>query len=254
MSRWLVAAAVLLGGAAACGDGGGSALERADEHLAGLTSGELDLAVTAEGGGSGPVGFRVTGPFSWAGDHELAVVDLTHVQVAGDEEVEQRVVSDGEAAVVVVDGEVVEVPASELAALRVGDGSGGIGDLGVAGWVVGAEESEGEDGATVVRGEVDVADMLSDLARVAAQVAGEPDLPAPDGDAADRLRDLVESSEIEVVLDGDDLRSLRATVDFAAPGDVELRRALGRYAAARLIVELSLAELDDPLEVDLPTR
>ena len=237
--RALGATVALLAGLVACGDSGdGQVLGAAEEKTAELSRGVLSLKFAATTGtpvnATGPVGFELRGPFSFEGTGELATVDLTHVRLLGDSTQEMRLVSTGERAYLVVAGEdAVELTAAQAAPLRLGDGNGGVTDLGFAGWVERAVVKEG-DGVDTVTGDVNVPDMLSDLTRISAQIAGER-IDAVDDDAAAELQRVVRSSDIEVVV-GDDhlLRSLHAVVDFGGVVPAALREHLGEYAGARL--------------------
>jgi hypothetical protein len=106
-----VCALVLLG---ACGGGDdGGALTDAEDAMAELRAGRIELQLAAAAGGddpTGPVGFRIAGPFSFEGDGALALADLTYTRLLGDEELTTQVVSTGDAVYVVTDGEVVELP------------------------------------------------------------------------------------------------------------------------------------------------
>jgi hypothetical protein len=195
----------------------------------------------------------VDGPFSYSGEGELAIVDLAYTQLLGDEQVTTRVVSTGTAAYVVADDEVVELAGDDVEPLRLGDGNGGVTDLGIGGWIRDPEVVDGDGGRTIT-GEVAVADFLGDLARVGAEVAGDPDVEPLDGDAAERLEGLVQSSEAEVVVGDDGLpQSLRMVVDFGSEVPPELQEALGPYASARLELTMALERLTEPLQVEAPT-
>ena len=105
----------------------------------------------------------------------------------------------------------------------------------------------------VVTGTVDAADLLGDIVRIASQAAAAGDVGPLDGDAAERLADLVRSSAIEVVIGDDDLpRSVDATLDFGADVPEELVDALGPYAAAQLRMLVQLAPLDGDLRIEAP--
>ena len=236
---------------AACGGADPSTLEAAEEAMADLRAGQLSLELTASSPDGGPVGFRMEGPYSIAGEGELPVFDITYTQLAGEAEVVTQVVSTGEEAFVVVDGEATRIEGDAAEGLRMGEGEGFTG-LGIAGWVVDPEEDRrGDD--TVVTGRVDAADLLGDLARIVSQVAGAGDAAAPSGDDADRLRSLVRSSDAEVVVGEDDLpRTIDLTVDFGGEVPDELVDALGPYAAATLELHLELDAIDEDLEVDAP--
>ena len=258
MRRALVALAIAAAaaGGGACGGGEGGPLEDAEEAMAGLDAGRLHLQLASTAGiddATGPVGFRMEGPFSM-GEGTLPVLDLRYTRLLGDRESVIQVVSTGEAAFVVADGKTVEVPPEEAAGLRLGDGDGGIADLGIAGWVRDPEVEDRGGGVRVVRGTVDVADLLSDLARIGAQAGGGGAGERLDGENAERLQRMARASDFVAELGRDDLpRSLRAVVDFAGAVPDELREALGPYAAARMELTLSLGRLTAPLEVEAPT-
>ena len=251
---------MVLVAATACGGDGDDddVLAQVEEQLAELQSGEMALALTASTGAgedeAGPLGFRVEGPFSFDSGGDLPVFDLTYTRLL-DEEEELRVGSDGEQAWVIAGGEVTDVPAGQLDALRLGEG-GAAPDLDLAGWV--GEAAFTEDGdEVVITGDLDVLELLQDLQRLVAEVEGQAgDEGAEiDDESADRLRSLVRSSDVEIVADADShrLRSLRATVDFGGDTPPELQEALGAYAAARLELTLTLEELSDDLNVERPS-
>lgn len=251
----VVLAAVAGATLAACGDDGGP-LADADKAMAELHAGRLRVQLSATAGtdeATGPVGFRMEGPFSTA-DGELPVLDLRYTSLLGDDEAVTRVVSTGEAVYVVADGEVTEVPPEDAGALRLGDGGGGVADLGIAGWVRDPKVETRDDGSRTVTGTVDVADWLSDLARIGEQVGGGAGGDRRlDDEATERLQGLARSSRLTAELGPDDLpRSLRTVVDFAGRVPEELRQALGPYAAARIELTLSLEPLTEPLEVAKP--
>lgn len=250
----LALAAVL----AACGDDD-SPLAAADKAMAGLDAGRMELQLSASAGTDAPtgaVGFRMEGPFSTAGGAGggLPVLDLRYTNLLGGEERVTRVVSTGEAVFVVVDDEVTEVPPEDAADLRLGDGSGGIADLGIEGWARDAKVQERDDGTRVVTGKVDVADFLSDLARIGEQAGGGAGATGKlEAAAARRLQEMARTSELSVEVGPDDLpRKLRAVVDFGATVPEELREALGPYASARLQLTLTIGRLTAPLKVAKP--
>lgn len=224
--------------------------------MAELDAGRMDLQLSATAGDqtpTGPVGFRMEGPFSFTGGGPLPVLDLRYTRLLGGERGVVRVVSTGQELFVVDGGEVRQVPEDAAARLRLGDRGGGFADLGVAGWVREPRVEEGAGGGRVVRGTVDVGDLLSDLARLAGQVGGVDSEPLDD-EAAQRLDRLARASEATVELGDDDLpRSVRAVVDFGGTVPDDLRRALGQYAAARLELTVALERLEGPLTVAKPT-
>lgn len=238
MIRRLLGIAVALAALAGCGGASGP-LAAADDHLAGLDAGTIDLSLTAAGTGR-PVGFSMEGTFDSTGDGDYPVLDMTYSRLLGGSHQTSRLRSDGSEVTVTSGGQTIVVPDEQLDSLRLGDGDGGVGDLGIDGWVADPKTGDTPSGK-VVTGRVDVADFLSDLARVMAGVRGEADIVPPEGAAADRLDALVESSQLRAVLDDDDhLRSLEATVRFAARSAARLRPTLGDYTGASLRLRLKV--------------
>ena len=256
LGRGALAGLLALGALGACG-GDDTPLAAADKAMAGLDAGKVRLQLTATAGvdsPTAPVGFRMEGPFSTA-KGTLAVLDLRYTRLLGGKEDVTQVVSTGDAVYVVAGGRVTEVPTADAARLRLGDGDGGVSELGVAGWAEDAKVQKRADGTRLVTASLDVADLLSDLARISEQAGGGTGSGLKlDADAAGRLRRLVRSSVLTVELGPDDLpRSLQAVVDFGGQVPDELRQALGPFAAARLELDLAVERLTKPLVVDKPT-
>jgi hypothetical protein len=254
----LVTAALLVAALGACGDGGGdNPLADSERAMAELKEGRITLQLDATAGpdeGAGPVGFRMEGPFSFAGDGTLPVLDLQYTRLLGENEQTSRVLSTGEAMYVVADGQTTAVPANATGGLRLGeaDGDGGFADLGIAGWIEQPVTSKAKDGSRIVTGELDVADLLSDLARTGAQAGIGLDADDLDGDA-EHLRRQVQHSEMVVEIGADDLpRSVQATVDFGDDLPPKLAEVLGPYASTRIHLTLSIERLAEPLRVAAP--
>jgi hypothetical protein len=256
----MATSAILIAGA--CGGAKESVLRTAERRTADQQAGELSLELAASSGvdeqRTGPVGFRVEGPFSFDSENELAVVDLTYTQLLGANTEEMRLVSTGSKAYVTAAGETLEVPDNQLAALKLSDDNTGVAELGFAGWVDDPVVADGPavdgDATQRITGTLDVPDMLSDLARIAAQVGGSDDLAPIKGDDATRIQSLVKTSDVEIIVGKDDhrLRSLHVVADFGREVPTELRDALGPYAATHLELTVSLRELTEPLEVTAP--
>jgi hypothetical protein len=199
----------------------------------------------------------VAGSFSFESEGDLPILDLTYTQLLGDEERATTVLSTGEAAYVVTDGSAVEVPESELGALRLGEGERpeGFDDLGIAGWVDDPEVSPSpQDGEIdVVTGNLDVADLLGDLARVIGPFAGG-ELPLLDEGSAASVAELVEVEEVEVLIGRGDRRLERfeARLRFGADAPEAVRAALGDASSAALRIVLVAQELTAPLVVEAP--
>jgi hypothetical protein len=237
---------------AACGGEDDSTLGRAEQAMADLDAGTMALELSATTPDvADPVGFRVEGSFSFTSDGELPRFDFDYTELlAGDENV-ASISSDGETVWVELDGQVTEVDGEETASLRLGDDEG-FADLGIASWVDEPTEEE-RGGDVVITGAVDAADLLGDLARIASQVAAAGEVGELEGDDAERLAGLVQSSAIEVVIGEDDLpRSVDATIDFGATVPDELAAALGPYAAAQLRLVVELEPLTGELTVEPP--
>ena len=230
----------------ACGKEVAGPLADADRAMAKLDAARIDLAVMAtkadDSRSENPVGFRMEGPFSYEDDRPFPELDLRYTSLLGARQQAVRVVSDGHTVELVHDsGARTAVPPQQANLLRLGPGNGGIADLGIGGWVKDAAVVERPDGTRLVTGQVNVADLLSDLARINAQAAGTEAGKSLDGDRARRLDRLARQSEFTAELDHNDLpRQLRATLDFGPEMPAELRAALGPYASPRLEVSLSV--------------
>jgi hypothetical protein len=266
LSRFLAATAALTIGLSACGGDDaearspGEVLAAAEERAGGLRRGVMSLRVAASAGGAdptGPVGFALDGSFSFDGDGDLPVLDLTYRRLLGDSESATAMRSTGRAAFVSVDGATYQLPDDQLAGLRRADGAG-LGALGVAEWFTTPVLDDGEpiDGTMThrVTGQLDAAAMLVDLAAVDDRLGGGSGLPALSPESAERLRGLAEGTTIELLVNADDRLPRRLTASARLHGRVpaELQEALGRAADARLDVSLELSELDEPLEVAAP--
>lgn len=253
----IVAASVTVG----CGDGGGSTLADADEALASLRSARITLAMTSTASGDDeatePVGFALEGSYDLDAGSTFPVLDLTYTRLLGGEEQVLQFRSDGDTLVAGPEGELVEVPPEQAGPLRRSDdtSAGVVDGLGIEGWVEDASEEDGPevDGTAtrLITGAVDVADLLADLAVLTSQVAGAPGIEPVDEGAADRLRELVRSSSIEVLVGrADDVpRRLAASVAFGTEVADELRGALGPYAGVTLDVELTVDAPGEPVPV-----
>lgn len=243
----LLAGAVMLALAASgCGREEPGPLADTDRALAELDAGRIDVAVmattAADPHSENPVGFRMKGPFSYRAERPFPELDLRYTSLLGAGEQAVRIVSDGHSVELVHDsGDRTPVPPRQASLLRLGDGDGGIADLGVAGWVIDPAVVERPDGTRLVTGRVDVADLLSDLARLNASAAAtQPDTSLDHGRAR-RLDRLTRKSEFTADLGRDHLpRRLQAVLDFGRELPAELRAALGPYASPRLEVSLSV--------------
>lgn len=235
----------------ACGSGG-SALDETAAKLNDIDSAALSLEVTASSGDEAVVGFGLTGPFSFVSDGELPIGELELTERRGDEETQRTLISDGDAAFLVVDGQAYQLPDDLVAPLQLGDdGDSGLGGLDLAGWVDEAETKKGTGGTEVITGGADAVAALNDLLPLMAG-SGAP-TSAIEGEAAQRLTRAVERSEIRIVTGADDriLRRLELSITFGARSG-EARRVLGELGAPQLEVVLELDRVNEEVRVDAP--
>lgn len=242
--RALLRLAVVALLAVSCGsDEADGVLSDAQDHLAELTEGRIDFSLTASAGGTGPVGFRIEGPFSF-GDGTVPVLDLTYTRIRGDAEDVVRVRADGASVTVTEDGETTEVPERRLGALRLDDGAAtGVDEFALSEWFDDVDVATSGD-RTTLTGRADVPALLADLNRFVAEVAGEAGVGPLDDTAADRIEDAVRRATLTLTTEGDDhrLRTLEASLDFGARAPARLADALGRYARPRLDLRLEVAD------------
>lgn len=250
MKRLLPALLVLVLVTIGCADDGGGAdgaLEEAQEHLLDAESGHFSLTLEGEREGE-PVGITVDGSFSYE-ESEYPKVDVDYDRRRGTERSENTFRSDGTAAWIIEGAVVTPVSLQALQGLREREGiAATVPDLHIAAWVEDPERT-----GDVIRGRVDVGALVGDLRVLAAETDGNrADAELPDA-AAERLREALRDSSIEVRL-GDDgeFRSLVAVLDFGDEIPEDVDRGLASYAASRLELRMTLEPLDEPLEVEQP--
>ena len=141
-----------------------------------------------------------------------------------------------------------------------GEGGGPLAELDVASWTRDAWLSEGArvDGRRTerVRGSVDVAEAINDLARVLEQTGGGEaveGLAELEDEDADQVEEAVRSSPIEIVFGKQDrlLRRLRVTLDFAIEPR-ELRGELGRLSGAKVTLDLRISDPNGQVRIEEP--
>jgi hypothetical protein len=227
-------------------------LVRAQQSLDERRSGQIEFSMTASAEEGEPVGFEVEGEYSFEEGRELAVLDLEYRQILGEESVKTRVVSTGERAWAVNEETTTELDADQRAVLRVDQAETAtpVTSLDLEGWLVdGTAVAKG--GRTTVEGEIRASAMVEDVQELAAQMAGAASGDM-DADTAEQIDRAVERSEMTLATEGDEFRSLKATVEFGASVPPALRRALGRYAGATLELTVRVADVNTPLEIDPP--
>ncbi len=253
--------------ATACGGAETDALRAMDEKLRTIDSGRLSLSVTGAATGqgdgeAGPVGFRLEGPFSFKTETPLPIARLSYARLLGQgREQEGTFISTGTAAFVETGGETFQIPEDTVQGLQLDpkapNRSSGLDQLRLSSWV---EEPElAQEGDTdVITGRLDPAEAFGDLAALARQL-GVPetaDLQELGDQDRERLERLVEASSVRIVSGRADhvLRDLQVRVDLRPTTDPKIRQALGRLGGARLDIRLTLAEVNQPVQVEAPAK
>jgi hypothetical protein len=256
-----VAVTLLLAG---CSTTPGEVVAETASNLEELRSGLLELRVSATSapGDDGPAeaGFELLGSFQLPDEDELPVADLQYSQLGLDEPVTQGFISTGESVFVEVDGQAYEL-APEQTETLLGGGGGDtplFGDASVEDWIRDPElhEGEGLDGVKVdrVTGELDVVAALNDLFTIAQRFGGATSFEPIEGDDAEQLENAVTSSTIEIISGSEDrlLRRLLIEVEMGIEESRGLSDILGPLAGVTLLLDLSISEPNEPIEVEEP--
>ena len=263
MKRLAVAAALMLS-LASCGADASDVVTETAHNLEELRSGLLELRVFTESAPgeeeTAQAGFELIGSFQLPEEGALPVADLEYTDVGADEPVTQGFIATGEQAFIEVDGQAYEIPPDQTQTLL---GTGGNDEpvfegASVDDWLVDPELTEGEslDGAEVdrVSGELDVVTALNDLFGIAQRFGASAAFTPIEGDEAERLENAVESSSMEIITGSEDrlLRRLLIEVELALGEDVELAEVLGPLAGTSFIIDMSISEPNQPIEVEPP--
>jgi hypothetical protein len=260
-----LAALAAVAALAGCGGGGDAnrILSRTAADLGKIRSGDLTLrlVVSPREGTKGRIGFVLRGPFALRRD-ALPIARIAYTQIAGARQATVTFLSTGEQAYALANGKAYELPASATEQIRRaasglgGSGSGGLGSFRVDSWF---DDPKAEDGGEV--GGADTDHVTADLDVVAAAngllelVRGlGREAPPIKGREADRLRDAVESSSIDVWSGKDDhlLRRLLLEAQLGFDVPESLRRALGDVVGARVEFELAVSDPNTPVHVAPP--
>ena len=225
------------------------------KKLAEVRSGEISLDVSiAPEGSDEATGFVLEGVFSLPQEPgELPEADLAYTQSGDGEEVEGRFVSDGESIYVELEGDTTELPADQVDGFRAqGDDSDAsvFEGLDATTWFEDPQTEESGDEVTLT-GDLDVVTALNDIFEVASNF-GAPMEPI-EGDEADIVRDSVQEAAAEITVGAEDglLRHATVTIDFGV-SDPELAEALGPLAGATFSFDLTLANVNEDVDVDSP--
>lgn len=270
MPRVLALLLLLLPALAGCSIGGGGdadeVLAQTAANLGDIRSGTLDLRLIVEPREGEEFGFELHGPFALADESgALPVLDVEYTQIVDGRSGTISLVSTGEEAFAVVDGQAYELGEEQTVELQAASGAlggsgGGAGsglvELPIDAWVV---DPEVEDGGEVggadtdhVAGELDVVaatNGLIDLARA----FGRP-LPRLEEADADRLRDSARETNFDVWTGKDDrlLRRLVLAAELGLEVPEELRAALGDLVGATITFELGVTDPNEDVSVEAP--
>ena len=227
----------------ACGGGGQDTIQQAETQFAAARSGDVVFELSARAEGTQPVGFRIEGGYSFEQDKRYPLLDLLYRRFPSPEE-PAHIVSTGEEVFAGRGDDLRAVDQERAAVFERLQRGGAFLRFGFSQWLVDPTERV-EGRRRVTTGQVDVVELLSDLARGAVQFDDATELRSPDPESAERLREVVESSEMTVVTDAasDAFRSLEVHVNFEADATEELRAALGQFAGVSLDVSLTFAPL-----------
>lgn len=245
----------------ACGVlGGGDPLAEAADSLGAVRSGILGFRLAAETPGGQEAGFFLRGVFSLPEGAELPLADLTYGRIGVPDGPKTAFVSTGDAAYLEVDGAAYELPpesVGELVGAPAASEEGPFDQLELAEWVDEPRTTEGsplgEDGVptTIVSGDLDVVVALNDLFDLA-RGAGGFDLPALEGDEAERLRNAVEDAHLEVVTADDVFRRLEIRVELAADAPQALADPLADLLGVGFELQVSIDEPNERVTVEPP--
>jgi hypothetical protein len=263
--RRAAALVAILAVAAGCGGGGHAnhVLSQTADDLGKIRSGDLTLrlVVSPREGTKGRIGFELRGPFALR-PGALPIAKIAYTQIAGAREATATFISTGTKAYAEVNGKAYELPPESTDVIRQAaggiGGSNGLGQFEIGSWFDDPKVSEGDnlgDGSTDhVVADLDVVAAANGLLGLVRDLGR--DAPTIEGDAADQLKDAVESSNIEVWSGKDDhlLRRLLLEADLGLDVPESLRRALGDVVGAKVEFELAIAKPNQPVSVPPPTN
>lgn len=251
MKRLLIG--VLLCSAVSCAPDVGEKAARSLQLISDIRSGVMDLVVRIEtSDASASTGLTLEGAFMLPEEQgALPEADLTYTQNQGDDSTTARFISNGEAMFVEVDGERTDLPPEQVETFRTtGDPEAAsvFGTLDVSDWIPRPEIQEDGDLATIT-GELDVVAALNDIFEVGRRFGGV-ELPALEGDEAERVEAAVRASTAEITAGPDGLlRHLLVEIDLGVE-EGDLRDALGPLAGAIFSVELSIDNVNEKIDVE----
>ncbi len=236
----------------ACGGGGQDTVQKAEAKFVAARSGSVKFQLAAQAEGTQPVGFGIEGAYAFEKGKTYPLLDILYSRFPSPE-APAHILSTGDEVFAGRGDELRAVDQERAAIFEEIQRDGAFLRFGFSQWLV--DPTESVDGSLrITTGQVDVVNLLSDLARGAVQFADASDLQSPDPESARRLRRVVKSSEMTVVTDATTgaFRSLQVLVEFEADAAEELRAALGQFAGVRLEVALNFAPLAERLRPTAP--
>ena len=264
MKRAAAALVAILAVAAGCGGSpANDALSQTADNLGKIRSGDLTLrlVVSPRQGTKGRIGFELRGPFALRAG-ALPVAKIAYTQIAGAREATATFISTGGKAYAEVNGKAYELPREATQVIRQASsgtgGSNGLGQFEIGSWFDNPKMKSGDDiGGTAtdhVVADLDVVAAANGLLGFVRQLGR--DAPQIQGDAADQLKQAVESSSIEVWSGKEDhlLRRLLLNANLGLDVPESLRRALGEVVGAKVDFELAVANPNQPVTVAPPTN
>jgi hypothetical protein len=249
---------------AGCGGGGGDSptevLGETADNLGEIRSGDLELEFLFSARDGERQGFRLTGPFSLEGN-ELPVARLDYTQFAGDTEADLTFISTDGRAFVEVEGTAYELPPELVTEIEDATGeleTEGLGErIELGNWIENPERSEGGMvGGTEtdrISADLNVVNVVNGLLEIASAFGGADSPPRVQGQAAEQLRNAVESARLDVYTGKEDrlLRRLVVAIDFSPAAPEEVKSVLGVAVEFRLAVsepnkDVSVAAPENP--------
>lgn len=221
----------------------------AEESLAELTSGHLDLRLTAGAleGDDATAGFEVTGPFELPEGDALPTMALTYTQISGGEKSSSTVTSTGSRAFIESDGATTELSPEQLTGLRGSDEQGhGLDGLDLESWFV-----EPRVEGSAVTGELDLVAAITGLARFTDTLGAEAPLGGLNLDeaAAARIAEAVDESAVSLrTADDGGFEGLEFTAVVRTDADVPPELQGGQFD-----FHLEVTRPNEPVTVDLPS-
>ena len=233
-------------------------LAAVEENLDDIRSGRVAMTIRVTSPDADPRVWEMEGPFqSPEGEDELPVADLTYRDRSGD--TESRFVSDGDRAWIVTEKGPEVLEGEDLEALRGGEDPAGLRTLNLTDWVSGdVQRNPGEaidgEATTTYTGEVDAVGAMEDLMVLAANTGAY----VPRTIIAshhERVRQAVQGAELSVVAtdDGDLLRKVTLAMDLASD-PAELSDVIGALAGPRIELELTISDINQPIEPPAPPQ